>query len=317
MAEKYSRSIKIMQMNLLKKKMDQRKDKIKFIFNFSSTKIFSKYYINLIKNILVIQKYIKVNLNQKDIIKQINQDYFTEEPNDLLMSENKDAMETLFPLALEEENTEDNEDEASSMNNGNKMKDKNKSRGKGKKPNGKNNFDKNSTLNMKDSSLLPKGKQSDYHGLTISDNKSPNMMTSLDKTKNLKSTKNNNKNGNNNYYKNNNLDSKTLSYNNHTMGYNNKNNLKNTFSKKPIPENENFLTGYPKSKNMNYKKYINEMKNKQNLLKNELIPKYFNYRQATITVFAKILDIDIINDSNEIEDKSWSEEYIYLCIRFS
>ena len=311
MAEKYSRSIKIMQLNLLKKKMDERKDKIKFIFNFSSTKIFSKYYINLIKNILVIQKYIKVNLNQKDIIKQINNDYFTEEPKDLLMSENKDAMETLFPLALEEENTEDNEDEVSSMNNGNKMKDKNKSKGKGKRPNGKNNFDKNSTLNMKDSSLLPKGKQSDYHGLTISDNRSPNMMTSMDKTKNLKSTKNSNKNGNNNY-KNNNLDSKTPSYNNHTIGYNNKNNLKNTFSKKPIPENENFLTGYPKSKNMNYKKYINEMKNKQNLLKNELIPKYINYRQATITVFAKILDIDIINDSNEIEDKSWSEEYMQV-----
>jgi alpha-tubulin suppressor-like RCC1 family protein len=52
------------------------------------------------------------------------------------------------------------------------------------------------------------------------------------------------------------------------------------------------------------------MKNRKKMLKNEIIPKYINYRQATITVFAKILDIDIINDSNEVEDKSWSEEYM-------
>ena len=54
------------------------------------------------------------------------------------------------------------------------------------------------------------------------------------------------------------------------------------------------------------------MQNKKNILKNELLPKYYNYKQATITAFAKILDIDIINDSNEVEDKSWSEEYIKI-----
>jgi len=54
------------------------------------------------------------------------------------------------------------------------------------------------------------------------------------------------------------------------------------------------------------------MQNKKNILKNELLPKYYNYKQATITIFAKILDIDIINDSNEVEDKSWSEEYIKI-----
>ena len=45
---------------------------------------------------------------------------------------------------------------------------------------------------------------------------------------------------------------------------------------------------------------------------NIVIPKYYNFKQATITVFAKVLDIDIINDSNEVEDKSWSEEYINI-----
>ena len=49
MGEKYTRSMKIMQFNLLMKKTKQIKEKIKYIFNYSSTKILSKYYMDLIK----------------------------------------------------------------------------------------------------------------------------------------------------------------------------------------------------------------------------------------------------------------------------
>ena len=293
MAEKYSRSMKIIQFNLLQKKMKERKEKIKYIFNYSSTKIFSKYYINLIKNVLVIQKYINVNLSQKKIINQLNKDYFIEEPKSILMTEYKDAGETLFPLALE---TEFNEDET--LNNNNNQNHNQKFRNKN------NNFDKNSTINNKDNSFLRTAKPNDFKGKTISDNKSP-YITTTDKSRNLNRTKYNDKN-------NNTLNNKTSSTNN-TIGYNNKNYLKNTYHKKTMPNMENYLNGYPKKgkqNNLNYTQYLNELKNKQKILKNELIPKYINYRQATITVFAKILDLDVINDSTEVEDKSWSEEYM-------
>jgi len=205
MAEKYSRSMKIIQFNLLQKKMKERKEKIKYIFNYSSTKIFSKYYINLIKNVLVIQKYINVNLSQKKIINQLNKDYFIEEPKSILMTEYKDAGETLFPLALE---TEFNEDET--LNNNNNQNHNQKFRNKN------NNFDKNSTINNKDNSFLRTAKPNDFKGKTISDNKSP-YITTTDKSRNLNRTKYNDKN-------NNTLNNKTSSTNN-TIGYNNKNYL--------------------------------------------------------------------------------------------
>ena len=281
MAEKYSRSMKILQSKLLDRKMKERKDKIKYIMNFSSSKIFSKYYIDLIKNILVIQKYINININQKKIIKQLNTDYFSEEPDDLLISENKGAVESLFPCAL---NTEYSEDENQINNN------------KGQK----------NETNIYDNSFLRTAKPNNYNGLTLSDNKSPNM-TTLDGTRNMKNTKNskNNKIPNN----------KTISINN-TIGYNNNRKyFNNNFPKKTIPQNENYLNGYPKKgkiNNLNYNQYLNQMRNKHNNLKNEIIPKYINYREPTITIFAKILDIDIINDSSEVEDSFWGEEYMQI-----
>ena len=279
MSDKYSRSLGIIQLNLLMNKTKERKAKIKYIFNFSSTKIFSKYYVDLIKNILVIQKYMNVMINQKNIIKAINKNYFHEEPQALLMTESRDAVDTLFPCAIESEyNEEEN------------------------RPN-------NNSISNKDSTLIHTLKPNDYHGLTISDNKTQNM-TTLDKTRNLRTIKFA-KTNNNIYF------DKSLSHNSniYTIPYNNKEYFKNTYPKNTMPQIENYLNGYPKKgkqNNLNYNQFINEMRNQKNLLKKELIPKYYNYSQATITVFSKVLDIDIINDSTEVEDKSWSEEYMHI-----
>ena len=135
-------------------------------------------------------------------------------------------------------------------------------------------------------------------------------MTTLDKTRNLYTTTNlKYKNINNEI-----TDKATPQYYN-SIVYNNKGYIRNNLPKNYIPQSENYLNYYPKrlnKNNINYNQYLNEIQIKKNILKNELIPKYYNYKQATITVFAKILDIDIINDSSEVEDKSWSEEYIHI-----
>ena len=285
MGEKYSRSLKIIQMNLLTKKIKERKEKIKYIFNYSSTKILSKYYIDMIKNILIIQRYMNVKINKKKIIEKLNNDYFFDDSKDLLTAENKDAVETLFPCALDTENTIlDTQGNIKNVN---------------------NNLRNKSSIRNKDNLLMNTLKSNDYHGLTISDNKTPNM-TTLDKTRT----------GKNGKYNNNIFQDKAMQQSNNTIGYNNRGYLKKNLPKTYIPQNENYLNAqFPKKQklnNMNYHQYLNTLQNKKNNLKYELIPKYYNFKQATITVFAKVLDIDIINDSNEVEDKSWSEEYINI-----
>ena len=303
MAEKYSRSLKIIQINLFMKKINEKKDKIKYIFNYSSTKILSKYYIDMIKNILIIQRYMNVKINKKKIINKINKDYFSDEPQDLLFNEKKEAEETLFPY------TTDDDYNMTEKKFTNKMKKKNNDLNS-------NNYDNKNELRNKDNSYIHTLKSNDYHVLTISDNKTPNM-TTLDKTRNLhstKMTKNSNKYINN---KNNNivLDNSSVKSNNVIINKNKGYTIRNNLSKNYIPQNENYLNAYPKKykqNNINYNQYLNEVQIRKNNLKNELIPKYYNHRQATITVFAKILDIDIINDSNEVEDKTWSEEYIKI-----
>ena len=170
MGEKYSRSIKIMQFNLLMKKNKQIKEKIKYIFNYSSTKILSKYYLDLIKNILIIQRYMNVKLNKKKIIEKINKDYFSDEQQSLLLTENKDANEILFPFTLESEYNE--EENSTNIN------DKNLN----------NYFDNKNTKKNKDNSMLRTLKSNDYYRITISDNKTPNM-TTLDRTRNIHKNK--------------------------------------------------------------------------------------------------------------------------------
>jgi alpha-tubulin suppressor-like RCC1 family protein len=231
-----------------------------------------------------------VKLNKKKIIEKINKDNFSDEQQSLLLTENKDANEILFPFTLESEYNE--EENSTNIN------DKNLN----------NYFDNKNTKKNKDNSMLRTLKSNDYYGITISDNKTPNM-TTLDRTRNIP------KNKLTKYINNNNNNILDKSQKNNINAIGNKGYYKKNIPKKIIIENDNYLNAYAKKSrqnNINFNQYLNEMQNKKNILKNELLPKYYNYKQATITVFAKILDIDIINDSNEVEDKSWSEEYIKI-----
>ena len=231
------------------KKTKEKKEKIKFIINFSSTKILSKYYIGMIKNILVIQKYMNVILNKKNIIKDINKDYFKDEAQSLLISEKANALDTLFPYTLNTENQL--EENQLKIRNRNLKNDNNKKYGN-------NNIIKN--IETPYSKTL---KNKDYNDLTIYDNKTFNM-TTLDKTRNMRSKQISN---NSTYY------DKTLTNKTdiNTTGYSNRGYFKNNFTNN-IQKNETYLNAYVypkkgKQNNLNYNQYINEMTNKKNILK--------------------------------------------------
>ena len=267
MYEKNSRSMNILQYRLLMNKIREKRDKIKYIYSFSSTKVISKYYISLIKNILVIQKYVNIKLNQKQVIKKINQDFFKGEPQTLLMTENKDATDALFPCALETQRDEED-----------------------------------NPANYKDNSFLRTTNPNESHELDKSDEKNLNLSTN-DNNRNYLKNLNNSERTNKIY-----LDTSSSKKPNNIMNYNNnKRYIKRNLLQNSIPNISNYLngTGYIKD-------YRCNNANKNNFLKMELIPRYFNYKRPTITIFAKILDMDIINDSNEVEDKSWSEEYMNI-----
>ena len=189
--DKYSNCLQAFQYRLLIKKITERKNSIKYIYNFSSTKLLSKYWMNLIHNILIIQKHIKIITDKNKILKNINNIYFNEDPN-LLINDNKEINEELFP-------------------------------------------------SMKLNKI-------------ISELKEKNKEKLMNKTKIL------------------------------------------------TPRNNNILTSVDK-------RHIKEIKNK--IIK-ENLPTYYNYPQPKITIFAKILGIDIINDSSDIENKSWAEEFLSI-----
>ena len=207
MEDKYIKCLKILQFNLLVNKVKERKNNLKFIYNFSSAKIMSKYWINLIKNILIIQKYIKITKDKNNILKKINDNYFCEDPK-ALTNEINEIEETIFPSTkfskLLNNQGPQNNNEINSISNRTQIKSK-------------------LFLN--------------------NNNKIPNLSTISSNTKNPN------------------------------------------------------------------KKYISEIKSK---IKKYYLPEYYNHSHPKITIFAKILELDIINDSSEIENKSWSEEFIQI-----
>ena len=66
---------------------------------------------------------------------------------------------------------------------------------------------------------------------------------------------------------------------------------------------QNTISNYEK------KKILADLKTK---IKNEFLPEYHNYPQPKILIFSKILELDIINDSSDIENNSWSDEYMNI-----
>ena len=206
--EKYGKCIKILQSNLLMKKVKERKKNIKYIYNFSSAKVMSKYWMNLIKNIMIIQSYIKVVKDKKDILNKINSRYFDEDPKTIINEENE-IKETLFPTT--------------------KI---------------------NKIISENNNNLNSRANRTQIKSIVFQ-----------------------------------NTYSSSLSINrNQTI-------------------TQNTISNYEK------KKILADLKTK---IKNEFLPEYHNYPQPKILIFSKILELDIINDSSDIENNSWSDEYMNI-----
>ena len=78
-------------------KIEMKKSNTKKIFNYVCCQIFQNYYNNLKKNIMIIQKYINVKLNRKEIFDKINSKYFLENSINNIEKENKNILKNIFP----------------------------------------------------------------------------------------------------------------------------------------------------------------------------------------------------------------------------
>ena len=86
-------------------KIEMKKDKTKKILNYASCKIFQNYYKNLKKNIIIIQQYINVKLNKKEIFDKINSKYFLENSLNNIENENKNILKNIFPNYTSQNNS--------------------------------------------------------------------------------------------------------------------------------------------------------------------------------------------------------------------
>ena len=61
--------------NLFFYKMQKKKKSIYFLCNFAFTKMNSRYFFLMIKNILIIQKYLNIYINKEKVFDKINKNY--------------------------------------------------------------------------------------------------------------------------------------------------------------------------------------------------------------------------------------------------
>ncbi len=74
--ERITISISVFQMNLLFKKVENKKINTKFIFNYTTTQIFEKYYSDVKYNSLIIIKYLRTKLEKIKSLRKINDEFF-------------------------------------------------------------------------------------------------------------------------------------------------------------------------------------------------------------------------------------------------
>ena len=94
MKNKYITCINVMQLNLLFSKIKKKKKSIGYIYNYASTRIFSSYYIDMIKNISIIQKYMNIHIYKTKVFDKINNKYFRDDNyNETLSKEDEEEFE--------------------------------------------------------------------------------------------------------------------------------------------------------------------------------------------------------------------------------
>ena len=272
MRNKYISCFKIIQFNLFMTNFKKKKKSIHYIYNYASTKIFSNYYIDMIKNISIIQKYMHIYLYKTKVFDKVNNKYFKED------NQNYTDNET---LSKEDEDEFDNynmDDKFSLCNKNGNKKNKDKDNDFGKYitlQNDKDKYNKIGTLNETRFTTL--GLNNDSKTIQLLSNN----LTSLNTIENEKqSTINKHKTKNKKKYINN--------FN--TIDSLNDENIK-TKRHKDL-KNIKFYDGYK----------FNE----------KLLPKIYNFSQPIITIFARILEIDYIYNCEEFNEQSWNEAFLKI-----
>ena len=272
MKNKYFSCFKILQLNLFMTKIKTKKNAIHSIYSYASTKIFSNYYKDMIKNIITIQKYIHIYFNKNEAFDKINNNYFKEDKD----STNEE---------------EDEEEEKLEKNGFGPFKGNNKTN--------KNTIGKK-TIQSENDKLKAKSTLNETRFTTIGLNNDPK--TNRFPTNNLATlnTIDNDKlstirqPGKKKYINNfNTIESKL------DEPINRNSNIKPKKFK-----NNNIFKNKNKNEGLNINKYKDNPQ--------ELLPILYNYNQPIIGVFVKILDIDYICNCTEISDKSWDEEFLKI-----
>ena len=101
MKNKYISCFKVLQLNLFFKKINKKKNSVQFIYKFGTMKIFSKYYIDMVKNISIIQKYMIIHINRTKALDKVNNKYFKDDNNnnETINNENEEELgNTLSPF---------------------------------------------------------------------------------------------------------------------------------------------------------------------------------------------------------------------------
>ena len=103
MKNNYIACMKIFELNLLLYKIKQKKKATNYLCNYAITKMISGYYFTMIKNLLIIQRYLNIFKDKEKVLDKINMYYInkTSEINDDNYNENN-------PLSPSYKNTLDN-----------------------------------------------------------------------------------------------------------------------------------------------------------------------------------------------------------------
>ena len=267
MKNKYIFSFKILQLNLLFSKIKTKKKAIHYIYNYSSTKIFSNYYIDMLKNISVIQKYMNIYLYQKKVFDKVNNKYFRDDSNE---------NETLSKSDEEEyQNQNNNENDKNIPSNKNGINNKDNNRKANTIENDRDKFNKIGTPNETRFTTL--GLNNDSKTIQLFSNN----LASLNTIENEKQSTINK-------YK-----------------YKNKKKYINNFNTIDAINELNIKT-----------KRHKDLKDIQsydgNKFTDKLLPIVYNFSQPIITIFAKILDIDYIYNSEEFNEQPWDETFLKI-----
>ena len=108
MQKNYIAGLKIFELNLLLYKVNKKNKSTNYLCNFAITKMISGYYFTMIKNLLVIQKYLNIFRDKEKILDKINLDFIKKanEVND--DTENTNNKENKSIISPSYKNTIDN-----------------------------------------------------------------------------------------------------------------------------------------------------------------------------------------------------------------